>query len=63
MSWGAYWMFYLCPVCATRFKSATDTIASTAFGRCPRCGADGALVGESGSAPPENQNDYEDTEP
>lgn len=63
MSWGAYWMFYRCPDCGKLFKSATDTITDPAFGRCLCCGAVGTLVGESGKLPPENQNDYEDTNP
>lgn len=63
MSWGAYWMFYRCPDCGKLFKSATDTITDPTFGHCPHCHAEGTLEGESGNHPPENQNDYEDTNP
>ncbi len=62
MSWGVYWLFYRCPVCGKRFKSGADTITDPAFGRCPACGAEGALVGESGKTVPPDANDYEDTD-
>ena len=61
MSWGVYWMYYRCPTCQARFKSGADTITDAAFGRCPRCGADGLLVGESGKVIPPEDRDYEDT--
>lgn len=61
MSWGVYWMFYRCPNCGKKFKSGADTITEPTFGRCPTCGAEGVLVGESGKFNPPDANDYEDT--
>ena len=54
-------MFYRCPNCGKKFKSGTDTITEPSFGRCPACGAEGELVGESGKVYPPDANDYEDT--
>ena len=61
MSWGVYWMFYRCPDCGKKFKSGADTITEAAFGRCPGCGTEGELVGESGGVCPPDAMDYEDT--
>ena len=61
MSWGVYWMFYRCPNCGKKFKSGTDTITEPSFVRCPACGAEGELIGESGTVTPSDANDYEDT--
>lgn len=60
MTWGAYWMFYLCPRCGTKFKTETGLIMEDSFGKCPRCQTAGRLVAESGN-PPEDFNGYEDT--
>lgn len=59
MSWGTYWMFYACPDCGSRFRWDMCTVTNPDFGRCPNCGVEGVLVGES-SAPPEHPNDYPD---
>jgi len=53
MSWGAYWMFYLCPACSTKFKSETGFIQEEQFGKCPNCRSAGVLTGESGCMPPD----------
>lgn len=60
MTWGAYWMFYLCPRCGAKFKTETGLILEDSFGKCPRCKTEGRLVAESNN-PPKNFNDYEDT--
>ena len=60
MSWGAFWMFYRCPVCRKKFKYATDIIEQQNFGTCPICGSQGILVAESGASYPADANDYED---
>jgi peptide subunit release factor 1 (eRF1) len=54
-------MFYRCPDCGKKFKSGADTITEAAFGRCPACGTEGELVGESGGVCPPDAMDYEDT--
>ncbi|MEQ2456462.1 hypothetical protein [Flavonifractor hominis] len=54
-------MFYRCPKCGKKFKSGADTITDPAFGRCPDCGTEGELVGESGKVYPPDANEYEDT--
>jgi transcription initiation factor IIE alpha subunit len=59
MTWGAYWMFYECPQCKTKFKSETGLILEDNFGKCPKCKTEGVLVGESKNAPHGFQ-DYED---
>ena len=57
-------MFYTCPNCGKKFKSAIDTIAEEEFGKCPACGTEGTLVGESGrDSYPDNAQEYEDTAP
>lgn len=61
MSWGVYWLFYTCPVCGKKFKSGADTLTESRFGRCPACGVEGSLIGESGGIAPPDSNDYEDT--
>lgn len=60
MTWGAYWLFYVCPQCGTKFKTETGLILQDDFGKCPRCKAAGRLVAESSNAP-KDFNDYEDT--
>jgi len=60
VSWGAYWMFYVCPQCRTKFKSETSLILEDSFGKCPNCKTEGVLVAESKNAP-KDFADYEDT--
>lgn len=61
MSWGVYWMFYLCPSCGKKFKSGLDALTEPSFGICPVCGSAGQLIGESGTACPPDGGGYEDT--
>ncbi|MCR5175159.1 MAG: excinuclease ATPase subunit [Oscillospiraceae bacterium] len=60
MSWGPCWMYYRCPDCGQRFKSETGAIAALGdrFGRCPRCGQEGILIGEGPASP--DDADYEE---
>ena len=59
MTWGAYWMFYECPQCGTKFKSETNRITEASFGKCPNCQAEGVLVAESNNLP-QDFDDYRD---
>ena len=61
MSWGPFWMYYCCYDCGVKYKSCTDTIADPSFGRCPHCDKQGVLVGESGTAVPDDELSYIDT--
>ena len=53
-------MYYQCPYCGQRFKSETGAIAALMdrFGRCPRCGQEGVLIGEGPASP--DDADYEE---
>ena len=48
MSWGPCFLYYHCPTCGKKFKSATDMIPAFGpqFGECPDCGTPGALEKE-----------------
>lgn len=59
MTWGPYWMFYVCPECGTRFKYTLENISEDYFGKCISCGAEGTLVAESRDMP-KDAEDYED---
>jgi len=55
-------MYYRCPRCGRKFKSATDLIPVLGgnFGCCPDCGIEGTLVKEGACAP--DDADYEEIE-
>ena len=53
MSWGAYWMYYRCPACGSKYRWDLTALSNPEFGRCPDCGAEGALEGESKALPPD----------
>ena len=47
MSWGTYWFYYQCPDCGAKFSWDFCLVTSPDFGKCPRCGGEGVLKGES----------------
>ena len=49
MSWGAYWMYYRCPACGSKYRWDLNALSNPEFGRCPDCGAEG----ESKALPPD----------
>ncbi len=59
MTWGPYWMFYICPNCGKKFKYTLDNLADEEFGKCPGCGTEGEFVAETRDMP-EDALDYED---
>ena len=62
MSWGACFMYYRCPDCGKKFKSATDMIPvlGPEFGQCPVCGVPGVLEKEGARTP--DDAEYEEIE-
>ncbi|MCR5647987.1 MAG: excinuclease ATPase subunit [Oscillospiraceae bacterium] len=62
MSWGPCFMYYHCPECGKKFKSATDMIQDLGpkFGMCPVCGAEGVLDKEGARTP--DDADYEEVD-
>lgn len=59
MTWGPYWMFYICPECGKKFKYTLDNISDAEFGKCIACGAEGKLVAESREMPDDPES-FED---
>ena len=59
MSWGTYWFYYQCPDCGAKFSWDFCLVTSPDFGKCPRCGGEGVLKGESAHLP-EHLEDYPD---
>ena len=58
MSWGPYWMYYICPSCGKKFRTEAAYIADPAFGVCPDCNVPGTFAGESKELPAD-PNAYE----
>ena len=50
---------YVCPACGKKFDELVRKFDDPV--RCPACGAEGELIGESGTVTPPDANDYEDT--
>ena len=55
-------MYYRCPDCGKKFKSATDMIPvlGAEFGLCPECGTPGVLEKEGARTP--DDAEYEEIE-
>lgn len=62
MTWGPYFMYYICPKCGKKFKYALDMLACEAdtFGKCPQCGMAGVF--EQDGARIQRDNLYEEVE-
>lgn len=62
MSWGPCFLYYRCPGCGKKFKSATDAIPvlGPRFGLCPVCGTEGTLEKEGARTP--DDADYEEVD-
>lgn len=58
MSWGGYWMFYVCPKCKEKFRYELGYLDKKDFGKCPKCKGIGDLVGESNKNLQEKYLDY-----
>ncbi|MGL5437669.1 MAG: hypothetical protein ACRDBO_20155 [Lachnospiraceae bacterium] len=47
MSWGTYYMFYICPQCQKKYRWSLDDMNDAKFSECPACHIPGDLTGET----------------
>lgn len=48
MSYGTFYMYYICPYCERKFKHRLDSMSDlgASFGHCPSCAKEAAFVDE-----------------